>query len=593
MAISAIIFALLGMLYIMSFEIALQGLYLPSALLLSAIIILSEFIPILPHLELSNLSSPKLAVVFGLLGIPVLIIFDFNFYLTMGYIGLLLVLFIIHMDNVFISLSMICFIIFYACIRKFGGNYFYHGPGDLLVHIYIIKEFLSQSAVSVNHTYQSFPGYHLIIAIISDVAGVKPYVGLIIVSVVVALSLVLISFKASELLTGSKRLSLAAAALFSTSWISLLFSTYFIPQSLAVFLFLTLLLCFMLNYQENTQRYTTISILIICSMSVIHHLTFVLVMSISLAYLIGEFLFDFNNHNFKFQNIGILPLLLILIPLSHWIFNSNIIQLLGVNFLALSSTTLDMFFGSSGGEVAGTIYLGNRSNTGGIPGLVTIYKIHYTLFLSLVFAGLLISLSKNYSKGIISAVIIGIPIVFPTPIGLSPRFGYPWIYLMAMIAAIPLEMNERFSKRSIVVLIIVGLTVISGAAASADDINILDPSPQEKVTISQNEYQQLHRTSVYLDKYNRKSILSPRITGKLFGTYFSTDNVYNNLTATERGFRNNGQRIIYRESWTNHSISPILGKGRDPSYVMTTEWLTNEVTRMNQIYSSGSVGVVY
>ncbi|WP_143421003.1 hypothetical protein [Halorubrum halodurans] len=482
-------------------------------------------------------------------------------------------------------------------IRKYISTFFYFGDRDIISHVGITNKILSTGGInSINSLYRVFPGYHIEMAIVSLVSGLNSHTTIMMVGIIATCAVVLLMFLFSNRLMSNNRTSYLISYLSATSWFVLFFGNYFIPQSLAVVLTTCVLL---IGYQSHpftakiSQRSTILGLIILFTLTISHHLTVILLLVPLSVVVLVEALLRYGEPS---ENNSIFLYLMFLIPITYWSFLGVFIPV----FFRLAQLQIRLTFGIITPQTQPTISTYIFGTPPAEPNLVfsliTPQLILSTIILAFLFLGIRYTLERQdwTLLPFVITSIVGSIIIFPTPLGISSRFAYPWILFLLLVAGVGVVHARSVSpKQAIALLLIIG--VVSPVAV-ADDQQHINPGIEEQVSFNQQEYSQLQSASGHITENIAGPATTLRLVDISLRTLFGVEKSQIDAAPAigEEGIKTDSSYLIYRSNWTNHPLEPNYPEGiSEPTVFVGEEWLSDSVYSANQIYDNGGVGIVW
>ncbi|MFB6186387.1 MAG: hypothetical protein ABEI86_05910, partial [Halobacteriaceae archaeon] len=165
-------------------------------------------------------------------------------------------------------------------VTKYIVAGFYFGGGDILMHVKFIEQLLrSGDPATISSLYSLFPAYHILMASTSLITSLPAYDSLMIMGLICLSLVLLFIYVIIRAGAGSGDLTLPIFTILLLSLVPSIsfYTSYFYPQSMAI----TLLVIFLYTSSAYTDdwgsiRFAIISIVVMTSLVLTHHLTIVL-----------------------------------------------------------------------------------------------------------------------------------------------------------------------------------------------------------------------------------------------------------------------------------------------------------------------------
>lgn len=481
-------------------------------------------------------------------------------------------------------------------LRKSISTYLYFGDRDILVHINILNRLISTGQIkSIDHLYQMFPGYHIEISTIGLVTSLGAYDSLVILGVISSQILIFTMFALSNRLFRRPKAALSIAYLTSTSWSMLYFGSYFIPQSFATVLTVIFLLISSIQTKDASKPDRRLSIILLLLLSVLtfsHHLTFILFL-VPFAIMIGSMRLMPSGSTSKFNLFHLI--FLCLFPISYWslsgVFIPEIVRA-SVRQIQLTTSLI-----SPGESAASTVYtFGQIPPSSGLVSIITPQLLLAGTLFGLLIIGIHFTLTSDGQGGIpfAATAILGIPILFPTPLGISVRLGYPWIFFLLVVTGLGLYHTTTLAPKYLLLFILI-VGVISPIAV-ADDVNMSTHNRDEQVSFSIDESTKLQHTGNFMKDMINDEISTFRLSDKALTTIYGVDPTTTSSTPSisSAGISTENKYIVYRSKWTKHVVAPTPRKSKaEPAISIEDRWLSHRISNENHIYNNGGGGIVW
>lgn len=483
----------------------------------------------------------------------------------------------------------------------------YVGHGDLLSHTRFTEDILASGSVQtlVYTSYQEFPGLHLIAATVGSLSGLGAYDGIMLTGLAAFAVLLPAVYLIVARVTGHRTLGLYTAFAVVLLDDASFFASYAFPQSLATVLIVVLaLLATLVSRDELKWRVAWLFALVAVALSVVHHLTQVLILPV-----IGCAALLYAVHGRDHARSLVASRQMALFSLAAVVTGVRLVRTGFVDRL-FEHARLLVLGGIQGGYTR-SVTLGfgrpprSSSVSSAVDWLVSPYGLYLVLLLLVFSVGVIAYLRADEWSAAQTALFwtgaLGAALVFETPLSIKSliRIRLAWLFVFAFVIGIGLlQFRDRVgsSRRAYVLLAVVVVLAATAPMVTADNYYDLDPRPTVQTSFSDQEVAELQAVSTFATERDRSM-------GAFWLTQLAMERNHVDESRIERS-RLEGDTLIlppghfvYRSQWPEHKVHfRTDGEGEQlysNTMYVSEDWLDQRTRTGNKVYSAGGTGVMW
>ncbi|NHN58580.1 MULTISPECIES: hypothetical protein [Halorussus] len=499
-------------------------------------------------------------------------------------------------------------------LTKYLNTDFYFGNTDTLLHVDAVRSVVSVGHVSAIDVmnYENVPLLHVLGAMIDLVGGLSAYDAVMIAGIASFAFLLVVWFLFVEVTVGSRRLATNTTFGLIALHPFLYYSTYFIPQAMAItfWIFLLYLLLNVESFEGSVAvKFLFSSGALVLAINFTHHFTFVLMGVLLTVFFVSGLFFrrvlDVEVPLPRFKPI--LGTFLAGLAYLSWVekeFLTEFFHLLTSEFV---SNVLARGSGVSEGISIYALGLTVSEPTvaDAVRSLFGPVGIYYALHIA-VFAVALAAVlrrpdrHKRYAHLVVTGLFTAI-FIFQTPLVLQggiKRIRFPMTFFFAFVTG--LGLTRLFAERTpsrvhvglvVAVLVVLGSTASIMVADDASGVFSRDDAPPGQVQYTSQEYAQLRAAGAQVEEHG----LDPAtlwLTRRTLSHFDVAVDGYA-LEITD-GVRVDRELLLYRSNWGQRRLAVRIRDRPGSGVVFVSEqWVGETVASSGKVYTSGGIGILW
>lgn len=499
-------------------------------------------------------------------------------------------------------------------LTKYLNTGFYFGNTDTLLHVNAVRSVVSAGHVSAIDVmnYENVPLLHVLGATLDLVGGLSAYDAVMLTGIASFAFLLVVWFLFVEMTVRSRRLATNTTFGLIALHPFLYYSTYFIPQAMAItfWIFLLYLLLNIASFEGSVAvKFLFLSGVLALAISLTHHFTFVLMgVLLTVFFVSGLFFrraFDVEVPLPRFKPV--LGTFLAGLAYLSWVEKEFLIEF----FHLLTSEFVNNVLARGSGVSEGiSIYalgltVSEPTIADAVRSLFGPVGIYYALHVAVFAVALAAVLQrpdrhKRYAHLVVTGLFTAI-FVFQTPLVLQggiKRVRFPMTFFFAFITGLGLTrlFAERTPSRShvavvVAVLVVLGSTASIMVADDASGVFSRDDAPPGQVQYTSQEYAQLRTAGAQIEEYG----LDPAtfwLTRRTL-SHFDVEVDGYVLEITD-GIRVDRELLLYRLNWGQRRLAVRIRDRPGSGVIFVSEqWVSETAASSGKVYTSGEVGLLW
>jgi hypothetical protein len=509
---------------------------------------------------------------------------------------------------------------------KYLTTGFYFGGTDTFAHVDAVNRLLeTNTAASLPHGYDYFPGFHFVVGAVSLFGDLRPYDAIVFTGILVLTLLVPVSYLLGSRLFEDRRLGLGAAVGITVLEYVAYHALYFFPQALAL-VTLTIVGYAVVSVPEAAtsdrfRRYVAYAVGMVFVLVAIHHLTYVLFfVPLAILAVVSALVWagaprlstpalgGVTSPGLRFR--WVFPVVFGAAVLLAYLVYSPTLILFGI-----AGFSYVIFSGLVGaGEGPATFLYGVTPLVDSLPRgfqwLRTPTGLYYSALGGILLAGLYDCLSSvnRYARhaGLLVVAFASVPLFFPLPVEVPQLERL--LFVLTVFAIFPLAIGLTRTLRAsrqhrgyaVLALLLVATLGTTGALSqlTADDIDRLHLDERDTQSeMSEREYAAVVNTAAFLDEFGTETAASDYVTRRSVESAISPSPMSDGLRAEADGLSGPAGYLVVRESWGDHTVPVSSGEN-----LLTTQerWFSVSPSRLEAalagrtvVHSTGETHVVY
>ncbi|MBX0322123.1 hypothetical protein EGH21_03655 [Halomicroarcula sp. F13] len=498
-------------------------------------------------------------------------------------------------------------------LGKYLTTGFYFGGTDTFAHVAAVDTLLSaRYTTAIPHGYDLYPVFHFLVGAVTHLTRLGAYDALALTGVLLFTLVVPLAYLLGASVFGSTRLGLTAALSVVVLEFFSYHALYFYPQALASVL---LLVAIYVNSRvldagdERTYRRLSVFVLLLVgTMVVTHHLTYLLFAGVAAAalpvVLARPYLLPsvsggrWPTLRYRWLFPGVVGGALLL---AYWSYSPSLI-VVGIVELSLG-VLFDVATVPPAQLYTYGVTLPGDSVERAVQWLLTptgVYAAGLGALLLLAAYELLDHLGR-YRRGFTLAVtglgLSGLLLPLPIPVPQLERLKF----VVTLVAVFPLAVGLRralaVDGRYVAVALLL-VASLGGATAftvlTADDVaGVYTDERREQVSMTDAEFRAVGTTAGFVETYGSDDVATDKVTNRAFET--ADYNATRVLRARPDGLRTEADFVVVRDRWTDHlvALGLSLRSSEQNVFTLSEERFAATEARSNVVYATDSVRVYH